>query len=67
MTRKDYKRIAACFYVEIAIADAMQEPIGAAALRSFAAALCQPLHDDNPRFDRTKFLAAAIPPTTERV
>jgi hypothetical protein len=58
MTRKDYELLARVFRNEIETAEAMQETIGAEAVRCFADSLSGALAHDNPRFDKARFIAA---------
>ena len=53
MTKKDYEAIADCFHPFTDKADGIRM-IGSAT--AFAAMLIQYFEDDNPAFDRTKFL-----------
>lgn len=53
MTKKDYEAIANCFHPFTEKADGIRM-IGSAT--AFAAMLILYFEDDNPRFDRTKFL-----------
>jgi hypothetical protein len=58
MSRKDYVLIASTIREEILTAEAMYEPIGAAAMRRLAEGLADRFALDNERFDRARFLTA---------
>lgn len=59
MTRKDYKLIAGA--IERARARTDEYTSGENALNGLVTDLCDRLERDNPRFNRDKFLFAALP------
>ena len=58
MTRKDYVLIAAA--LKAAMSHARGMPTAQAGIEQAARELCSALASDNPRFDRMRFLKAAI-------
>jgi hypothetical protein len=58
VTRKDYVLIAAALKAAMSHAEGM--PASQAGIERAAHELCCALASDNPRFDRTRFLKAAI-------
>jgi len=62
MSRAHFAMIAATLREEIEIAEGQHETYGARALRALAPTFADRLASTNPRFDRERFLAAALPP-----
>lgn len=60
MSRKDYELIAGVLKNEFETALAMDEPHGAVAIQGVAEALARKLALDNPRFDKSRFMLAAV-------
>jgi hypothetical protein len=56
MTRKDYKAIASCFYRQIGICD--ERNYDKSQLEMLAHELAIEFEQENPQFDRKKFLEA---------
>jgi hypothetical protein len=61
VSRKDFQILADSLRESILTAEALLEPIGAAAVRVYAKDLAHTLSLNYPRFDEARFLAAAIP------
>lgn len=58
MTRKDYVAIAEVINQHVIQADAHQDITGFFAISGIAAGIATVMENDNPRFDRDKFLKA---------
>lgn len=60
MSRKDYEAIAAAIRAQADLYDAETEPLELFAVEATACRIADTLAEDNPRFDRDRFLDAAI-------
>jgi len=58
MTRKDYEKIAAVFADYKRYSENWNSAFRMTAIREFAPRICDMLAQDNPRFDRARFLKA---------
>jgi hypothetical protein len=58
MTRKDYVLIAQVIKTQIEMSDKFQEELSKVGAQNIAYDLAWKLSEDNPRFDRARFLVA---------